>query len=91
MAEYEFGTLVKSIAGHDKSKLYMVQKTEHEYVYLTDGKYRPLEHPKKKKCKHVESMEITFDAMLEPYNRNKVIRNEDIKRAIKLYQARGEV
>ena len=46
--DYEFGMLAWSRAGHDKDKLYVIIKTEGEYVYLSDGRLKPVERPKKK-------------------------------------------
>lgn len=45
--DYEFGMLAWSRAGHDKDKLYVIIKTEGEYVYLSDGRLKPVERPKK--------------------------------------------
>ena len=46
--DYEFGMLAWSRAGHDKDKLYVIIKTEGEYVYLSDGRLKPVERPKKR-------------------------------------------
>ena len=46
--------LAISRAGHDKDALYVVLDHDDTYVWLTDGKKRPLESPKKKKWKHVQ-------------------------------------
>ena len=42
---YEAGMLAWSRAGHDKDTLYVIVKTEGEYVYLSDGRLKPVEHP----------------------------------------------
>ena len=54
MDNLTIGTIVKSIAGHDKNNLFVIINVENEYVYLVDGKCRPLSKPKKKKVKHVQ-------------------------------------
>ena len=54
MENLTIGTIVKSIAGHDKNKFFVIINVENEYVYLVDGKCRPLDKPKKKKVKHVQ-------------------------------------
>ena len=48
------GELVTSKAGHDKDRLYMIVGEEGECVYLCDGRLRGVEHPKKKKKKHIQ-------------------------------------
>ena len=47
MERVEIGMFARSKAGHDKGKLYIILRTEGEYVYLTDGKLRPMANPKK--------------------------------------------
>ena len=54
MENLAIGTIVKSIAGHDKNNLFVIINVENEYVYLVDGKCRPLSNPKKKKVKHIQ-------------------------------------
>ena len=47
------GSIVKSRAGHDKNRYFVVLKIEGDYVYLSDGKERTIENPKKKNIKHI--------------------------------------
>ena len=54
MMEYKCGYLAKSLAGHDKDRVYMIMKEEGEYVFLSDGKIRAIDKPKKKKKKHIQ-------------------------------------
>ncbi len=54
MENFKIGTIVKSIAGHDKDNFLVIINVENEYVYLVDGKRRLLSKPKKKKVKHVQ-------------------------------------
>ena len=48
------GEFAISKAGHDKDRLYMIVGEEEEWVYLCDGRLRSVEHPKKKKRKHIQ-------------------------------------
>lgn len=83
MKEIEIGGFVRSVAGHDLGKCYVIFQIDAEYVYLVDGKIRTLDRPKKKKKKH-----ITFLSTFDPDLANKItagtVKNEEIKRAIKL-------
>lgn len=54
MEEFSIGMMAKSLAGHDKGKIYLVSAVDEQYVYLVDGKYRTMEKPKRKKRKHVQ-------------------------------------
>ena len=45
--------IVRSDAGRDKGKLFVVLDVEGEFLLLADGKTRKVEHPKRKKRRHV--------------------------------------
>jgi ribosomal protein L14E/L6E/L27E len=85
MMEFEIGGFVKSRAGHDFGKTYVIFDIDKEYLYLVDGKIRTLNNPKKKKMKHLKALE-QIDCSLADKVRNKTIGNEEIKRTIKLLQ-----
>lgn len=46
--------LAKSMAGHDRNHYYAVIREDEENVYLANGTTRTLEHPKKKRKKHIQ-------------------------------------
>lgn len=48
MDRWEKGMLAKSLAGHDKGKVYVIVDLDDTYVYLVDGELRKLDNPKKK-------------------------------------------
>jgi ribosomal protein L14E/L6E/L27E len=83
MNELKVGGFAVSMAGHDADQYYVIFQMDHEYVYLVDGKIRTLDHTKKKKIKHIKMLE-QFDAALAQKVNNRTVRNEEIKRAIKL-------
>lgn len=84
MVEHEFGTFVKSKAGHDKDEYFMLLEVDSKYGYFVDGKVRKLENPKKKNLKHIQIIPYKISDVLSKYvNRNQVT-NEEIKRAIKI-------
>ena len=41
------GCVVKSISGRDAQRFYLVVKIEDGFVWIADGKVRPLERPEK--------------------------------------------
>ena len=85
--EYSIGMFAKSLAGHDKNKLYLISKIDNEYVYLVDGKIRTIDKPKKKRKKHIQIDYQITDLIKEKLATKVEIRNEDIKRAIKLKES----
>lgn len=83
------GLFATSKAGHDKGKVYVIVQEEAEYVYLSDGNLKTIEKPKKKKKKHIQIvMKKAHDFIKdEPQVKDeKLSKNEEIKRAIKLYR-----
>lgn len=77
--------LAISRSGHDKDSLYVIVKEEANLVYLADGKLKPIEKPKKKNRKHIQIIKNLPKEITEVFTQQD-FRNEEIKRAIKLYQ-----
>ena len=83
------GKLITSKAGHDKDQLYMVIKIEQDWLYLADGKGKTLEHPKKKNKKHVQPINYSISKeLVEKLENGQPVRNEEIKRELKLYSVK---
>ncbi|MBQ7581805.1 MAG: KOW domain-containing RNA-binding protein [Lachnospiraceae bacterium] len=72
------GYLAKSLAGHDKGTTYIIIEETETDVLVADGKYKTLEHPKRKNKKHVQLIKIE----------NPIDSNEAIKLSIKEYLRR---
>ena len=61
MERYKAGMLARSIAGHDRGKIYVIIDTDDAYVYLADGRIRTLGKLKKKKKKHIQLICREYD------------------------------
>lgn len=85
MEGYGIGMMAKSLAGHDKGKIYLVFSADSEYVYLVDGEYRTLDRPKKKKKKHVQIDHHITEWIRNLLEEGKTIRNSDVIRARREY------
>ena len=48
--------VVVSKAGHDQDEWFYVIGEDQDFLLLANGKDRPLDKPKRKKCKHVEKV-----------------------------------
>ena len=81
--------LAVSRSGHDKDSIYVIVKEEADMVYLADGKLKPLEKPKKKNRKHIQIIKQLPKEITEVFTQEN-FRNEEIKRAIQLYQRRRD-
>lgn len=58
---FEIGTLVCSKTGHDKGQIFVVVREDRNSLYLSDGKSRTVEYPKKKNKKHVQIIHKKLD------------------------------
>lgn len=81
MGKAERGMMAWSLAGHDRGKLYVIVRADEEYVWLCDGRIRPLENPKKKRWKHIQVMK-RIPEELEAADWES-IKDEEIKHSIK--------
>lgn len=80
------GMFVKSKSGHDKEQVYIIIKENNEYVYVVDGKYKTLAKPKKKNKKHIQPIiKYKDEEITGKLESNQILYDEEIKRAIKLY------
>lgn len=76
------GTLVVSVAGHDKLRVYLVVRVDTKFAWLTDGRLRPLEKQKKKNITHLRPLGQINDSqrlekafsLSEPGQRNAALR-----------------
>ena len=59
------GDIVRSKAGRDKDRYFIVIRCEDVFAYVCDGDLRKTDKPKKKKIKHVNKtntlLELDFD------------------------------
>ena len=78
------GELATSKAGHDKNRLYMIVGEEGECVYLCDGRLRGVEHPKKKKKKHIQIIHSSAqDTLIQIIKQNLPGERDEINRQIR--------
>lgn len=72
------GTVVKSIAGHDKESLFVVVGNDGEFVLVADGKHRKLLKPKKKNSKHLKITDKFIDV-------ESLLSDKQLRKLINLY------
>lgn len=61
---------------------FVVVASDGEYAFLSDGKKRPLEKPKKKKIKHIQKTNVISNELREKFLKKKVL-NADVKKFIR--------
>lgn len=58
--EWKQGTVVRSLCGRDKESVLCVVSADAQYVFVCDGKARPLERAKRKNPKHLQRTPYTL-------------------------------
>lgn len=82
MNRWEIGMLAKSLAGHDKNKIYVIADEDETHVYLIDGSIKTSEKMKKKKKVHVQLIKKKFDIDMAD--------NASVRRILNEYANRNE-
>ena len=86
MRTFTRGMLARSKAGHDTGKLYVLTEADSDFVWLCDGKIRPLDRPKKKRRRHIQIIYQLPGNLRELIEEGGEIRDEHIRKAIKEYE-----
>ena len=76
---------MKSNAGHTKG-YYVVIATEGEYCYISDGKTRTADNPKKKKLKHLTATGCVCVEIADKISKGMKVGRDTLKRALKPYR-----
>lgn len=75
------GRIVASKAGRDKNHFLVVVGQEDGYLFVCDGKERPLERPKRKNVKHLSFTNTVLEE-------NSFITNKQLRKALAVYKDR---
>jgi ribosomal protein L14E/L6E/L27E len=78
--------IVRSDAGRDKGKLFVVLDTEGEYLLLADGRSRKVEAPKRKKRRHVLFVSAEENRLSVKINSNEKVTNSELRRTLAAYR-----
>ncbi len=85
MIDYEKGQIVKSLAGRESGKYFLVVDYNEDYLWLVDGETRRLEAPKKKKKKHVQITHEVIEDIAEKLIQEEKISNAEIRKSLKQF------
>lgn len=84
--EILIGKFATSKAGHDKGKCYVIVGEEGDFVYLSDGRIKKVETPKRKRRKHIQLINCTVSGeLLKKLTETGKVTNEEIKYEMKKY------
>jgi ribosomal protein L14E/L6E/L27E len=86
MTDPMIGQFVRSKAGHDRGLVYVIVGIRDTAYLLSDGRTRPLAHPKSKNHKHVQKInQFIEESIRSRLLAQSVVLDEEIKRAIKVF------
>lgn len=90
--EVTIGQFVKSKAGRDKDKIFIIiDIVDDLYVLIADGDLRKVEKPKKKKIKHLSKFNLVSDEIVKRKIEGKKITNLVLRKEIeKLGQSNSQ-
>jgi len=79
------GSIVFSKAGRDKGNYFIILSLDDNYAYICDGGIRKVTTPKKKKMKHLKSVEHIDDFISEKIKNGGKVTNREVRRSIYKY------
>ena len=79
-------SIVRSDAGRDKGKLFIVLAVQGEYLLLADGKSRKVESPKRKKRRHVLFVAADETRVSQKIISDEKVTNSELRRTLAAYR-----
>lgn len=80
----QVGDLVRSVAGRDCDKYYLVLNIDANYLVVVNGEQRRVNRPKRKNTKHIHGTNKSAEEMARQIAAGQLPTDEEIKRAIQL-------
>lgn len=79
--------VVKSKAGHDQENIYLISRVlDENNVLLIDGKNKTICKPKKKKIKHIISLNVIENQLGNIFEDKSKINDGEIRKILKKFQ-----
>ena len=82
----KIGDIVVSVFGHDIGEWYIVKDIDNKFIYLIDGKNKPLEKPKRKNLKHIAKTNFCAINIAEKIVNKQYIQNAEVRKALKFFK-----
>ena len=80
------GDVVRSLAGHDKGRLFCVTDTDGTFLLLADGKERKLNSPKRKRIKHVQRAGSSDHPVLLRLRAGEPVGDNEMRKALAAFR-----
>ena len=85
ISDYNISDVVKATAGRDRGKLFYVIGADEQFLLLANGKDRPLDRPKRKKCKHVQKVLRSETRVAEKLLAGDKVINSELRRDLAFF------
>ena len=80
ISDLNISDVVQATAGRDRDKFFYVIGEEEGLLLLANGKDRPLDRPKRKKCKHVQKVLRSETRVAEKLIAGDKVINSELRR-----------
>ena len=80
ISDFNISDVVQATAGRDRGKLFYVIAQEDDCLLLANGKDRPLDRPKRKKCKHVQMVLRSETRVADKLRQGDKVLNSELRR-----------
>jgi len=84
------GCVVKSRAGRDAGKHFVVLRVEDQTAFIADGALRPAERPKRKKRMHVHVTPHVLPQIAELLATDQPVESHHVRKALKSWAEKNE-
>ena len=79
------GGVCISTQGRDKDNYYLISSVDGEFVFVADGKYKKISHPKRKNLKHIYLLPDTAEEIAKKLSAGVKVYDAEIISALKGY------
>ena len=83
--------IVRSLAGHDRGRLYCVLEEREDFLYLADGKTRRVNAPKRKRRSHAAVVGESRHPAIEKVRAGQPVGDRELRRALAAFRDDWEV
>ena len=91
ISDLNISDVVKATAGRDRDKLFYVIDMDGQFLLLANGKDRPLDRPKRKKCKHVQKVLRSETRVAHKLRCGDKVLNSELRRDLAFHAGQMQV
>ena len=82
LSVFKPGDIVRSLAGRDKGRYFVVMRTEENFCLLVDGDLRKIDRMKRKKVKHIKWARVSSEFVAGKLAAGEKVTNSEVRRAL---------